>query len=257
MDSLHKLLEVMARLRDPQHGCPWDLEQDFSSIAPYTIEEAYEVADAIDRADLQALRDELGDLLLQVVFHSRMAEEQGAFDFAEVAEGIAAKMIRRHPHVFEAGQVHDADAQSVAWEVHKQQERAAAGEHGVLDGIGLGQPALMRAHKISKRAARVGFDWPDPAGARAKVVEELAELEGAEASGNQAAIEEELGDLFFAAANLARKLGVNPEEALRRSNRKFEGRFAHVERRVTEGGGDWSRFSLEQLEAFWTEAKQL
>jgi MazG family protein len=246
----------MASLRDPQSWCPWDLEQDFRSIAPYTIEEAYEVAEAIDRNDLAQLRDELGDLLLQVVFHARMAEEAEAFDFESVAAGIVDKMVRRHPHVFGDAQVADAAAQTAAWETHKEQERHSSGATSVLAGVGLGLPALLRAHKLSKRAARVGFDWPDAAGARLKVMEELEELAEAESSADRGAIDEEVGDLLFAAANLARKLGVNPEEALRRANNKFAGRFATVEREVQARGGDWSAFELDTLEEFWVLAKR-
>ena len=256
MKTIQNLLDVMAALRDPASGCPWDLEQSFASIAPYTIEEAYEVADAIDRADLPALKDELGDLLLQVVFHAQMASEQDAFDFDAVAAGIVAKMVRRHPHVFGEQSLDSADAQSEAWEAHKRDERAAAGETAVLAGVSQGLPALLRAHKLSKRAARVGFDWPEPEGSRDKILEELDELAEARSRGNREDIAEEMGDLLFAAANLSRKLGVNPEEALRRANRKFETRFAAVEAAVQQRGGDWNAFSLDQLEVFWAEAKQ-
>jgi len=256
MNSLQKLLDVMARLRDPATGCPWDLEQDFRSIAPYTIEEAYEVADAIDRDDLAQLRGELGDLLLQVVFHARLAEEAGVFDFDAVADGIVEKMVRRHPHVFGDAEVASAAAQTAAWEAHKEQERHTAGATTVLNGVGIALPALLRAHKLCKRASRVGFDWPDAAGARAKVMEELQELAAAEQAGDQQSIDEETGDLLFAAANLARKLGVNPEEALRRANNKFSGRFAAVESEVQARGGDWSAFDLDALEEFWALAKR-
>jgi ATP diphosphatase len=246
----------MARLRDPQTGCPWDIEQDFRSIAPFTIEEAYEVAEAIDRGDLAALRSELGDLLLQVVFHAQMATEAGAFDFEAVASSIVEKMLRRHPHVFGDQVVSSASAQSAAWEAHKEQERQTAGATGVLEGVGHALPALLRAHKLSKRAARVGFDWPDAAGARAKLMEELDELAEAEALADPGAIDDEVGDLLFAAANLARKLGVNPEEALRRANHKFERRFALLEREVAAHGGDWAAFELDALEALWARAKR-
>ncbi len=256
MGNLEKLLDIMARLRDPETGCPWDIQQDFRSIAPYTIEEAYEVAEAIDRQDLGQLRDELGDLLLQVVFHARMAEEAGSFDFEAVAGGIVDKLLRRHPHVFGEAEVTSAAAQTVAWEAHKEQERQTAGDTTVLAGVGLALPALLRAHKLCKRASRVGFDWPDAAGARLKVVEELAELADAEQSADPAAIDEEIGDLLFATANLARKLGVNPEEALRRANHKFEGRFATVEGEVRARGGDWSAFDLDTLDEFWALAKR-
>jgi len=256
MNSINKLLQVMAQLRDPDKGCPWDLAQDFRSIAPYTIEEAYEVAQAIDDGDLDELRQELGDLLLQVVFHARMAEEAGAFDFERVAAGIVDKMLRRHPHVFGDDQLDTPAAQSAAWEVHKEQERAAAGQARVLDGVGLALPALMRSHKLCKRAARVGFDWPDAAGARAKIAEELAELAAAEAAGDPAAMQHEMGDVLFAAANLARKLGIDPEEALRGTNSKFARRFTMVEDGVNAAGGDWSAHDLASLDALWEQAKR-
>ena len=255
MNSMQKLLEVMAALRDPRSGCPWDLEQDFASIAPYTIEEAYEVADAIDRGDLDGLRDELGDLLLQVVFHAQMADEAGRFDFEAVAAAIVDKMIRRHPHVFASDKVADAQAQTDAWEAHKQAERSAAGDHGVLDGVSPGMPALLRAHKLAKRASRVGFDWPDADGARGKIDEELAELEQARQADDSQAVSEEVGDLLFAVSNYARKLDVNPEEALRAANAKFTRRFNQVEAGVQAGGGDWSAFSLAELDALWNRAK--
>lgn len=245
----------MERLRNPETGCPWDVEQTFASIAPYTIEEAYEVAAAIDRGDLGQLQDELGDLLLQVVFHARMAEEQGAFDFDTVAGAIVGKMIRRHPHVFADATVTSARAQTAAWEAHKSEERERAGDKRVLGGVSLGLPALLRAHKLGKRAAGVGFDWPDVAGARAKVLEELQELGEAEEQGDAALVGEEMGDLLFAVANLARKLDLNPEEALRRANAKFEGRFARVEQAVQDQGGDWSAFELAELDALWDQAK--
>lgn len=252
---MKKLLEVMACLRDPQTGCPWDVEQTFSTIAPYTIEEAYEVAGAIDRGDLEQLQDELGDLLLQVVFHAQMAKEAGAFDFDAVAGSIVAKMVRRHPHVFGDAQVASAAAQTRAWEAHKAEERASTGHDRVLDGVSPGQPALLRAHKLGKRAAGVGFDWPDAAGARAKIDEELDELSGAVEEADAAAVAEEVGDLLFAVANLGRKLGVNPEEALRRANGKFESRFAQVEQAVQASGDDWSAFDLAALDALWGQAK--
>ena len=245
----------MAALRDPQTGCPWDLEQDFRSIAPYTIEEAYEVADAIDRDDLKDLRHELGDLLLQIVFHAQMASEAGAFDFEAVAAAIVDKMVRRHPHVFGDAAIGTARAQSAAWEAHKASERAARGEAGVLDGISVGLPALLRAQKLGKRAARVGFDWPDASGPRAKIDEELAELGKAQASGSPADIQEEIGDLLFAIVNLARKLDVNAEEALRQANRKFAQRFAAVETGVRQRGGDWTTVSAAELNQLWEAAK--
>ena len=255
MRPIQKLLDVMAALRDPDTGCPWDQQQDFASIAPYTIEEAYEVADAIDRGDLNSLRDELGDLLLQVVYHSQMASELGAFDFATVAAGITDKMIDRHPHVFAKTTVADAAAQSEAWESLKQAERAASGSHGVLDDVSLALPALLRAQKLGKRAARVGFDFADAQAARAKILEELGELDEASLTENPQAVAEEMGDLLFAVTNLARKLAVNPEEALRAANHKFSARFRCVEQAVNDAGGDWTAFSAEQLEAFWDAAK--
>jgi len=255
MASIQKLLDVMARLRDPENGCPWDLEQDFASIAPYTIEEAYEVADAIDRGDLDALRGELGDLLLQVVFHAQMARELGHFDFESVAAAIVDKMVRRHPHVFADAEIADAQSQTEEWETHKQAERSAAGEHGVLDGVSLALPSLLRAYKLTKRASRVGFDWLDADGARDKVNEELAETEHARRASDHDAVAEELGDLLFAVVNYARKLGVNPEEALRSANGKFTRRFSMVEAAVLESGGDWSAFNLAELDALWDRAK--
>src|SRR5438093_749909 len=216
---LDRLLQIMARLRDPERGCPWDLEQDFSTIAPYTIEEAYEVADAIERADMAALKDELGDLLLQVVFHARMAEEAGHFAFDDVVLAIADKMVRRHPHVFADVEIASVAAQNEAWEAHKAAERAAGGgAESVLDGVALALPALLRAAKISQRAARIGFDWPDARAVIPKLAEEIAEVEAElDGAAEPAALEEELGDLLFAAANLARKLAVEPETALRRA----------------------------------------
>ncbi len=251
MKDMRKLLDVMQALRDPLTGCPWDVEQDFASIAPYTIEEAYEVADAIERGDMVALRDELGDLLLQVVFHARMAEEGGHFCFADVAAAIATKLVRRHPHVFAAAKVAGAAAQRDAWETLKALER---GDRGVLDGIATALPALSRATKLGARAARVGFDWPDIDGARAKVHEELAEFE-ALAPHEKDEREAEIGDLLFAVANLARHAGIDPERALHRANRKFEKRFACVEQSVRESGRPWESFDVPGLDAFWRDAK--
>jgi nucleoside triphosphate diphosphatase len=248
---LDELLAIMARLRDPARGCPWDLKQSFASIAPYTLEEAYEVADAIERGDLDGLREELGDLLFQVVFHARMAEEQGAFDFAAVARGIADKLVRRHPHVFGSEALADADAQARRWEELKAAERAAKGAASVMDGVPRALPALTRAHKLNERAARIGFDWPDVAGPRAKVDEELEELDAARASGSADAIAHELGDLLLAVTSLARHLGVDPEAALRAANRRFESRFAHVERRARASGAR----DVDTLETYWQEAK--
>jgi ATP diphosphatase len=248
------LLAIMARLRDKERGCPWDIEQSFATIAPYTIEEAYEVADAIERGDIAALKDELGDLLLQVVFHARMAEETGHFTFDDVAVAIADKMVRRHPHVFGDAEIATVAAQSEAWEAHKAAERAAKGEaESVLDGVALALPALLRAAKISRRAARIGFDWPDAASVIPKIAEEIEEIEMARADGAGAdALEEEVGDLLFAAANLARKLAVEPETALRRATVKFERRFRQVEALARERG---IGADLVALEGLWAEVK--
>ncbi|MET0361932.1 MAG: nucleoside triphosphate pyrophosphohydrolase [Sphingobium sp.] len=238
------LVAVMARLRDPQTGCAWDVQQDFASIAPYTIEEAYEVADAIARNDLPALRDELGDLLLQVVFHSRMAEEQGAFTLNDVIGGITDKMLRRHPHVFGEG------VDTPGWEAIKADERKEAGNDGALSGVAVALPALMRALKLQKRAARTGFDWPDTQGVKAKIIEEIEELDAA-ASADE--IEDEAGDLLFALVNLVRHKGVDPEVALRRANAKFETRFRMME---TLAGERFAALSLDEKEALWAEAKR-
>ena len=247
----------MAALRNPDGGCPWDLEQTFETIAPYTIEEAYEVADAIERSAYDELRDELGDLLLQVVYHARLAEEAGEFDFAAVVDGICDKMIRRHPHVFGEDTVAGSRAQTEAWEALKQQERGAgAGDDRVLGGIPAGLPGLTRAVKLTRRAARVGFDWPSLAGVRAKVGEELSELDDAIAAEDADASAMEMGDLLLAVANLCRHLELDPESCLRQANLRFEGRFAYVEDRVREAGGDWDAFDLDALDRFWVAAKR-
>jgi ATP diphosphatase len=251
--DISTLLEIMALLRDPERGCPWDREQDFGTIAPYTIEEAYEVADAIDRDDLQALREELGDLLLQVVFHAQMARELSAFDFGDVVAAICEKMIRRHPHVFAGETVADAEAQRDAWEGLKERERGS--DSSVLDGVGLALPALMRAEKLGKRAGRVGFDWEDLGGVVAKVREELEEVEAASATGDPARRREEVGDLLFTVVNLARHLKVDPEEALRVANGKFETRFRRVETAVRDSGRNWDSFTPAELDALWQAAK--
>jgi MazG family protein len=249
------VLDVMARLRDPQRGCPWDIEQNFATIAPYTIEEAYEVAEAIERQDMPALKEELGDLLFQVAFHARMAEEQGAFDFADVAQALADKMIERHPHVFsEAGDGRSAEQQTVAWEALKAEKRAAKGA-SLLDDVAMALPALMRAEKLTKRAARINFDWPSSKEVLEKLDEELAELKAAEASGDQDHIAEEMGDILFVMANLARKLKVDPEEALRRANDKFTRRFQYIERKLAEAGRTGPQ-PLDEMEALWVEAKR-
>jgi MazG family protein len=246
----------MARLRDPVDGCPWDQQQDFASIAPYTIEEAYEVADAIERGDMDDLEDELGDLLFQVVYHAQMARERGAFGFDEVTRRICEKMVRRHPHVFGDATVSDAESQSRAWEALKREERARQPAQGVLAGLPAGLPALTRAVKLGKRAGRVGFDWPGPLEVGGKVREELQELDGAIAAADAGKITEEAGDLLFAVANLCRHLGVDPEAALRRSNHKFERRFGFVERELEAAGERPETAGMERLEALWNESKR-
>ncbi|NWG53333.1 MAG: nucleoside triphosphate pyrophosphohydrolase [Hydrogenophilaceae bacterium] len=252
--ALADLLALMAKLRDPDGGCPWDLEQTFATIAPYTIEEAYEVADAIQRGAMGDLKEELGDLLFQVVFHARMAEEAGHFDFTEVAEALTAKMKRRHPHVFVISDSRTAAEQTRAWEEQKAEERAAK-QAGLLDDVPLALPALVRAEKLTKRAARIGFDWPDAEAVLEKLEEELGEIAAARAANDKAAIAEEIGDALFVMANLARKLDVDPEEALRQANAKFVRRFAHIERRLREAGKE-GRQPLDALEALWLDAKR-
>lgn len=256
---IDELLAVMARLRDPERGCPWDVEQTFATIAPYTVEEAYEVADAIERGDLDDLRDELGDLLLQVVFHARIAEESGDFAFDDVARAITAKLIRRHPHVFGGEAERSVDQQTRAWEAVKAQERAAkaAGRPaGVLDDVPTGLPAMTRAVKLTRRAGRVGFDWPGPAEVLDKLREETAELEAEIASGDAQAMREELGDLLFVCANLARKLDIEPEDALRAANAKFTRRFGAIEAALREQGRSPEEADLAEMEALWTAAKR-
>jgi nucleoside triphosphate diphosphatase len=260
-EPMARLLAVMAWLRDRQHGCPWDVDQTFRTIAPYTIEEAYEVADAIDREDLGALKEELGDLLLQVVYHAQMAHETGAFGFADVATAIADKMVDRHPHVFGDAQVTTPEAQTVSWEARKAAERAAkpaaAGPAGALDGVARALPALLRAEKIQKRAARVGFDWKQTGPVIDKIEEELGELRAELTAGeiDQARLADELGDVLFAVANLARHCKIDPEAALRATNDKFERRFRHIERRLAEAGRKPADATLEEMEALWQEAK--
>jgi len=253
--AIERLLGIMARLRDPERGCPWDREQDFATIVPYTIEEAYEVADAIERHDMAALKDELGDLLLQVVFHARMAEEAGLFAFDDVAAAISDKMVRRHPHVFGDAEIAGVAAQNEAWEAHKAKEREAAGAaDSVLDGVALALPALLRAAKLSRRAARIGFDWPDARAVIPKLAEEIGEIETEMMQGGAPArLEDEVGDLLFAAANLARKLDIEPETALRRATAKFERRFRRVEALAAERG---IGRDLDALEALWQEVKR-
>ncbi len=251
------LLEIMARLRNPEGGCPWDIEQNFATIAPYTIEEAYEVADAITRGDMANLREELGDLLLQVVFHSQMAQEAGLFTFEEVAQAIADKMVARHPHVFSDAEITSAAAQTENWETLKAAERAKKQEGAsVLADVPAALPALMRAQKLQKRAARVGFDWPDVGGVIAKIREELDEVEQAIAEGARDHIEDELGDVLFAVTNLARFMDIDSEEALRRTNHKFTRRFQHIEAELAKQNIALRDAGLEQMERLWNEAKQ-
>jgi len=253
--SLARLLGVMRRLRDPVHGCPWDREQDFASIAPYTIEEAYEVAEAIARGEPRALESELGDLLFQVVFHAQMGAEKHWFDFASVADAIASKLTERHPHVFADVQINSAAEQNRAWEEHKARERATRGEaSSELADVPLALPALARAAKLGKRAGRVGFDWPDASGVRAKIDEELAEIE-AVADGETARRTEELGDLLFAVANWARHLEVDPEESLRLANAKFERRFRAMEKLAAERALVLKTLAPGEWDALWNEVK--
>lgn len=261
LSSLAQLLAIMAKLRDPDGGCPWDLEQTFATIAPYTIEEAYEVEDAIARNDMAGLKDELGDLLLQVVFHARMAEEAGHFGFADVAAGIADKMVRRHPHVFGDADARHPDAVSTNWEAIKAAERAARPPaqddvSPVLAGVTAGLPALTRAVKLQNRAARVGFDWPGKSPVLAKIKEELQELEVEIESGNAEAAAEEFGDFLFVVANLARHLKLDPEDALRATNRKFERRFSVMERILNAEGQNLQDCDLATMDTAWDKAKQ-
>ena len=247
----------MARLRDPVTGCPWDIAQDFATIAPYTIEEAYEVADAIERQAWDELKGELGDLLFQSVFHARMAEEAGLFDLDDVATAIADKMIARHPHVFgDESNAKSADQQVADWESVKAAERAAKAKGGVLDDVALGLPALMRAEKLQKRAARVGFDWPDIAMVIDKIAEEARELAEARATLPQDKIAEEMGDLLFVMANLARHLKVDPEDALRRANTKFTRRFAFIEAELAKQSKRPDESDLAEMDALWDSAKR-
>lgn len=258
-EAFRELARIMARLRDPVAGCPWDLEQDFATIAPYTIEEAYEVADAIERGDMVELRDELGDLLFQVMFHSRMAEEAGAFSLADVVAAINDKMIRRHPHVFGEKDVRSAHEQTVAWEVMKAAERARKaapeGPASAMDGVARALPALLRAEKLQKRAARTGFDWTETPPIFDKLEEEVAEVKAAIAGGDPAEIEDEVGDLLFVAANLARRLEIDPEQALRKANAKFERRFRAMEAAAAAEGVDFASLSLDDQEAYWQRVK--
>ena len=261
--EMQRLIDIMARLRDPVDGCPWDVKQSFATIAPYTIEEAYEVADAIARDDMPELREELGDLLLQVVFHSRMAEEAGHFAFADVARAISDKMVERHPHVFGDARFASETEQKVDWETRKAAERQrkkAAGEAaGVLDGVATSLPALLRAEKLQKRAARVGFDWPQTTQVLDKIAEEVgeltAELDSADADANRR-IEEEFGDLLFAMVNLGRHLKLDSEEALRKANHKFTRRFQAIEQAFREQGRELPDCSLDEMEEAWQSAKR-
>jgi MazG family protein len=255
MHPVDRLLEIMAALRDPAGGCPWDLEQSFETIAPYTIEEAYEVADAIERRDYADLRDELGDLLLQVTYHAQLAREAGHFEFTDVVAGLCEKMVRRHPHVF--GQADkDMDNIKLRWEDAKARERSARQREGILSGVALVLPALRRAQKLQKRAAHAGFDWPAAAPVLAKFKEEIAELESAVAKGDAAGEAEELGDLMFTCVNLARHLHVDAEESLRAANRKFERRFNAVEQKVLAMGKQVQECTLEELDKLWDQVKE-
>ena len=258
MDNLQKLLDIMKKLRDPKDGCAWDVEQTFETIAPYTIEEAYEVAEAIDNNDMDALKDELGDLMFQAVFHARMAEEAGHFNFSDVVDAISDKMIRRHPHVFGDENYRDAEEQTVAWEEQKAKERAAKKQKSILEGVTVGLPALTRAVKLQKRAARVGFDWPNTSGVIDKLNEEMAELsaELIASKQDQEKIEEEFGDMMFVYANLARHLKIDPEQALKKANNKFTRRFNKIEQHIEDNNKSFDQYSLVQLEELWVKAKE-
>jgi ATP diphosphatase len=256
MTAIQKLRKLMQQLRDPDTGCPWDQQQDFASVAPYTIEEAYEVADAIERNDMPALRDELGDLLFQVVFHARMAEEAGYFDFDDVAAGISDKMVRRHPHVFGSEEQRAQGQSSASWEQIKAAERAEDADQSAVAGVAKALPALKRAEKLGKRASSVGFDWPDRQGVRDKIREELGELEEAVGTRDRDHINEEFGDLLFAVVNMARHLDVDPETALTAANHKFERRFRDMEQAMLAAGKKLSNSSLESLDKEWRAAKR-
>jgi len=254
--GIPRLLEIMRRLRDPKTGCPWDIEQDFASIAPYTIEEAYEVADAIERGDMAHLEGELGDLLLQTVYHTAMGEEAGHFTFETVTRSIADKMVARHPHVFgNESRDKSAEQQTADWEAIKAKERAGKAEGGTLDGVAIGLPALLRALKLQKRAARVGFDWPSTTEVLDKIVEESRELVEAKETLPQDKVEEEYGDLLFVMANLGRHLGLDPEAALRAANVKFTRRFEAVESKLAERGKTPSQSDLAEMDALWDQVK--
>ncbi len=255
--GMPRLLEIMARLRDPQTGCPWDIEQSWDTIAPYTIEEAYEVADAIEREAWDELKGELGDLLLQVVYYTQMGTEEGRFTFAEIADTISDKMVARHPHVFGTeSRDKSAEQQTRDWEVVKAAERKAKGEHRTLDGVAQGLPALLRAYKLQKRAARVGFDWDNADLVLDKIREEAEELAEAAKSGDHDAIEDEMGDMLFVLANLSRHLGIEPEQALRRTNAKFTRRFNAIEDALHAKGSSPAESTLDEMDALWNEAKR-
>ena len=256
MSDITKLLDVMRALRDPESGCPWDIEQDFSTIAPYTIEEAYEVADAIERADFDELRSELGDLLFQVVFYTQMASEKGLFDFDDVANGISEKLVRRHPHVFGSDEERAKGQVDGSWEAIKEEERSADPDASAIAGVARALPALKRAQKLGKRASRVGFDWPDRRGAQEKIQEEMDELEDAVGTRDEGHIEEELGDVLFAVVNLARHLDVDPEKALTGANHKFERRFRAMEADIEAENLKISKMNLESLDQHWRKAKK-
>jgi ATP diphosphatase len=260
LSGMQRLLQVMRKLRDPQSGCPWDLAQDGPALARYTLEEAHELVAALEAGDSRSVRDELGDLLFQIVFHAQLGEERGEFDFDAVAAAIADKLIRRHPHVFgsldSAHASANASGNALRWEQIKAGERAARGDTGVLDDVPLALPALIRATKLGKRAASVGFDWPDAAGARAKVLEELAEIDTAQAGEGPERVAEEVGDLLLAATSLSRQLGVDAETALRRANQRFESRFRHMERLAAERGLKLEALTAAQWDALWEEGKR-
>ena len=258
--AILRLIGIMASLRNPDGGCPWDIEQDFSTIAPYTIEEAYEVSDAIDRENMTDLKEELGDLLFQVVFHSQMASEAGDFDIGDVIDAINEKMIRRHPHVFDKSDNRSAEEQTAAWEVMKAEERRAKGlpkaPASALDGVAVSLPALLRAEKLQKRAARVGFDWTEPEPIFDKLSEETEEVREAITTGDASRIEDEVGDLLFVAANLARRLNIDPELALRRANTKFERRFRSMETLARSRDQEFATLTLDEQESLWQAVKK-
>jgi ATP diphosphatase len=253
---MERLLAIMARLRAPQGGCPWDLEQTERSLVPHTLEEAYEVAEAIEHGTPQDLRDELGDLLFQVVFYARLAEERGAFDFHAVAEAISDKLVRRHPHVFGDARVRDAEHQTAAWERHKAAERKAKAQHGALDGVSRALPALTRAQKLGRRAARVGFDWPDLEGVLAKLEEEIGEVRAELAAGDTRRLADEVGDLLLTCANIARHVGVDAETALRGANHRFETRFRAMEARLAAEGRGVRETDAPALDRLWQAVKR-